>query len=102
MINLNHEGLFISKFNYGKTQNIECRLGKKIYYIDIDKNSNCTFLDFYRKINERNKFSKYTKEAEKSSVTVKNNAVLFREFFENILEIEKAQRIMNKYIQELV
>lgn len=102
MINLNHDGLFIGNFTNGKTQNVECKLGKKLYYVDIDKNSCNTTLDFYRKLGERDKFSKYDKEANRVSVTVKNSAVLFREFFENISEIEKAQRIMNKYVQELV
>ena len=102
MLNLNKDSLFISNFDNGTTQNIECRLGRCLYYIDLSKNSNDTTLYFYRKIaKQRNRFSKYSKEAGCISVTLRNDALLDRNFFENIREIARAQEIVSKYNQKL-
>ena len=44
MINLNQQSVFIAEMPFGKTQNIECRLGRSLYMLDVDKNA-CTILD---------------------------------------------------------
>lgn len=97
MINLNKDILFIGNFEYGKTQNIECRLGRKLYLIDIDKNVNTTCLHFYKKMDtDRNKHSKYD-VSESYRIIVKNEALLDKNVFKNIAEIEKAQFITSQY-----
>lgn len=102
MINLNNEILFVGKFKCGKTQNIECRLGHNLYLIDIDKNSDCTTLDFYKKANSsREFFSKYDAQSELVSLTIQNEALLDRNFFENIKEIANAQKIVERHSQKL-
>ena len=37
MINLNRDTVFLDTFPFGKTQNIECRLGRKAYLLDVEK-----------------------------------------------------------------
>lgn len=97
--NLNHEtGIFLSNFEYGKTQNVEVKIGRKTYLCDFDKSSAGARVDFYKKLNKnRPSFSKYDPEAEKHSASIKSDAVLRREFFLEIEEIEKAQRILYRY-----
>ena len=95
MKNLNKELIFISDYNFGKTQNEVIKIGRKLYYIDIDKNSNSTFVNVYDYSKDRESFSKY--EANLHFVFVENNSILDREFFKNIIEIEKATRILSKF-----
>lgn len=102
MLNLNKELVFLSKFENGKTQNIECRLGRCLYFIDIEKNAANAHIHFYKKIKKnRNDFSKYDANSKLYSIRIKNDALLDREFFENIAEIAKAQHIADKYSQIL-
>lgn len=102
MLNLNKESIYIGNFKNGKTQNIECRLGRRLYYIDIDKDCFSTYIELYKKVKKnRHDFSKYDPEAEKHDVCVKNNAVLSRDFFENMAEIERAQFIIGIYYKNL-
>lgn len=101
-INMNTTPHFIiDKFPTGKTQNIRIKIGRKHYLVDIDKNALYTHLDFYenQKPKDRKSFSKYG--AGLCYVTLKNNAVLDREFFKNITEIQRAQHIVNKYRTDL-
>ena len=100
MYNLNGScsSIFIGEFEFGKKQNIEVKIGRKFYLMDIDKNNEYTRIDFYRKLNvDRKKYSKYDKNAECSSVWIKNNALLNKKFFENIKDIENAQRIYRDF-----
>lgn len=97
MINLNHEFIRVSTFEYGKTQNIECKLGRQMFLLDVNKDNACTRLDFYKMVGtDRKSFSKYSAGAENASVTVKNDAVLDRHFFENIKKIAEAQMIVTR------
>lgn len=97
MINLNHEFIRVSTFDCGKTQNVECKLGRKTFLLDVNKDSACTRLDFYKMVGaDRKSFSKYSAEAENVSVIVKNDAVLDRSFFENIKKIAEAQMIVTR------
>lgn len=97
MLNLNKEFLNIGKLPNGKTQNIEVKIGRKLYYIDVDKNCDSACVDFYKKIGaERTKQSKYGVDGV-LGVFVKVDAFLDREFFNQISEIKKAQEIFNKW-----
>ena len=97
--NLNHEfGIFLEKFKYGHTQNVEVKIGRKIFLLDVGKDFSVACIDVYRKLSkDRSKFSKYDPEANLHSVFVKNDACLCRNFFEDIESIEKAQYIFRKY-----
>lgn len=98
MINLNKESIYISDYESGRTQNIEVRLGRKLYLVDIDKSSNSTFIDFYKKEGtDRGAYSKYGVDDSVLGVQVKNDAMLDRSFFEHIKEIYDAQRIYSKF-----
>lgn len=102
MVNLNKEGLYMSLFPYGKTQNVEVRIGCKLYMVDVDKNANSTYIGFYKKVAaDRRMYSKYASEADMVSVQVKPDAILTREFFENIREIRRAQTLVWKYDEVL-
>ena len=49
----------IDKLPYGKNQNIEVRLGRKLYMVDVDKNAQAAHIDFYKKVkSDREKYSK--------------------------------------------
>ena len=96
-INLNHELLFVGDFPYGKTQNIEVKLGRKNYMVDIDRNSNSAMIDFYHKKGEdRNSYSKYGTDST-LAIKVDSKALLDRDFFEHIEEIGAAQRIYDRF-----
>lgn len=99
MINLNKkEMLFVGRFEFGRTQNIEVKLGRKLYLVDIDKSSHNTSIDFYKKQGpDRGTYSKYGVEDSVLGVEVKNDAMLDRSFFEHIKEIYDAQRIYSKF-----
>lgn len=97
MLNLNKEFLNIGKLPNGKTQNIEVKIGKKLYYVDVDKNCEVSCVDFYKKIGaDRTKQSKYGVDGV-LGVFVKVDALLGRDFFEQIEEIKKAQEIYGKW-----
>lgn len=98
MVNLNKEGLYMSLFPYGKTQNVEVRIGRKLYMVDVDRNALSTNIDFYRKVSaDRQSYSKYDREADLVIVMVQPDARLGRDFFENIREIKKAQDCCRRY-----
>ena len=42
MINLNNEYIYLWQYSNGRHQNIEVRLGRKLYLVDIYKNSSTT------------------------------------------------------------
>lgn len=98
MVNLNKDGLFLGGFHYGQTQNVEVKLGRKIYMLDVDKYVHSAFVEFYRKVSaDRQSYSKYDREADLVIVMVQPDAVLTRDFFENIREIKKAQDCYIRY-----
>lgn len=97
MINLNKEFLNIGKLPNGKTQNIEIKIGRKLYYVDVDKNCESACIDFYKKIGtDRKNQSKYGVDGV-LGVFVKIDALLGRDFFEEIEDIDKAQKIYRKW-----
>ncbi len=97
MLNLNKGFLNIGEFPNGKTHNIEIKIGRKLYYVDVDKNCDSACIDFYKKIGtERKKQSKYSVDGV-LGVFVKIDALLGRAFFEEIKDIEKAQKIYRKW-----
>ena len=93
----------IGDFEYGKTENIEVKIGKKFYILDIDKDHLSSHLEFYKKLGkDRSKYSKYDKDAGRISVEVKNDAYLSRTFFEDIKKISEAQDIYKKYGSQII
>lgn len=98
-INLNNEScIFMSDFNCGKTQSVEMKVGRKTYLCDISKDMSHALIEVYRKLNKnRQKYSKYDAAAETRRVTVKADAILRRDFFESIADIEKAQFIIQHW-----
>ena len=98
IFDLNHERLFIGSLPCGKTQNIVARLGRQLYYIDVDKNGASALVELYKKIGtDRTKQSKYEPRSNIHRVFVKPDVMLDREFFENIAKIQEAQRICSEY-----
>lgn len=98
MINLNQKGVYISirLFQYGKTNAI-IKIGHKMYVLEIDKTVSCTNVATYRKSTKTHYFEKYAYDSEFYSVYVKNEAILDKDFFENIKDISNAQKICDKY-----
>lgn len=99
LINLNSgDYVSIEKLPYGMIRDIPIKLGHKLYLLDVRKQKTGACIDFYRKVKaDRKKFSKYDPEAERVTLFVKPDASLFRNFFENIREISKAQDIYRAY-----
>ena len=103
MINLNKEGLYMSLFPYGKTQNVEVRIGRKLYMVDVDRNAHSAYVEFYKRVAaDRETYSKYSFDADMVGITVKPDTVLTREFFEKIKEIRRAQTFVWKYGEVLL
>lgn len=102
MVNLNKEGLYMSLFPYGKTQNVEVRIGRKLYMVDVDRNAHSAYVELYKRVAaDRETYSKYSFDADMVGITVKPDAVLTREFFEEIKEISKAQITCKAYFMIL-
>lgn len=97
MINLNKELLNINKYPSGLTRNIEIKLGRKYFLLDINKNAIYTNIDFYHKANK----SKYGDKNNVLGLRIKSDAILNRSFFENIAEIKRAQNIVDRFKQIL-
>lgn len=100
MLNLNNSMLSLRDLPFGKTQNLELKIGRKTYLCDIEKDSSSAFVELFDKLpGKRENFSKY--DANLHSAHVKPDAVLDRDFFEHIAEIEAAQRVISRYRYEL-
>lgn len=98
MLNLNERYLDVKRLGFGKTQNIEVKLGRRFYYVDVNKNQDSAVIDFYPKTTKsRNDQSKYSGGV--LGVSVKPEAALGREFFEDIKQIKAAQEVMFKWRQ---
>lgn len=97
--NKSHKDLInIGNFKHGWTQNIEIKIGRKLYLMDVKKDSSNCFIDVYRKLNkDRNKYTKYSPRVDSAFIQVKNNAILDYRFFTNIHEIERAQDVCLNY-----
>lgn len=98
VVNFNEKYKTINLANLpnGKNQNIEIKIGRSFYMLDIDKNCLDCSIHMYKKAHkDRNKYSKYGNMI--GSIRVKNNAILEKNVFENIKEIEKAQETIKKY-----
>ena len=63
--------------------------------MDIDKNSSGTLIEIYNYKKDRVSMSKYM--AGLSLVTVKNDAIIDRDFIENIKDIEKARKTLVRF-----
>lgn len=91
--------LIIDYFD-GSTQNIEIKIGRKTYLCDVNKNRCNAFIQVFDKLsNNRKSFSKYGTNLH--CVSVKPDAHLKKDFFENIEILEKAQSLYDTYSQVL-
>lgn len=92
-INLNQEWLYLSTLQNGMTQNIELKIGRKIYLCDIEKCNEYACIEMYDRVDkDRTKFSKYG-GVNLHWVNVKSNAYLTRKFFEYFIKISEAQKL---------
>ena len=100
-INLNHYPfLSIKELPCGFTQNIEIKIGRKTYMVDVNKNNSSALVEFYEKLNSnRQRYSKY--EANLQTVFVKTDSNLNKNFFENFSEIAKSQKIIENWSREV-
>ncbi len=93
-INLNHnESIDIENLPYGMTQHILVKLGQRRYYVDVQKNSRNACVDFYRYTESGNKWGNIIVGA----VFVKSDAFLRRSFFDNIIDIKRAQDVYREF-----
>lgn len=97
VININHNTIFLSNYKPGKHQNIIIRIGRKLYYMDIEKNATNAHIDLYNYKKNRGKMSKYDAAAELHTITVKSNTYIDRDLLQHIEGIEKAQQVYYKY-----
>lgn len=87
MYNLNHTSIKLKDFPLGKTYNIELKIGREYYYLDVDKNACATRIDFYKRTAPtRHAQSKYADESERCGVYVRPNAVITRGFLYDLPE----------------
>lgn len=93
-INLNHnESIDIASLPYGMTQHILVKLGQRRYYVDVQKNSRNACVDFYRYTDRGGKWGNLVVGA----VFVKSDAFLRRSFFDNIIDIKRAQDVYREF-----
>lgn len=93
MIDLNKESLSLAEYQNGKKYRIEVKVNNLYYYIDIDKDMNSCLIDIYLMCDK----SKYAPECSLRSVWVRNDAIITDSFIQESKEIEKAQRIYDRY-----
>lgn len=100
--NLNHGNcMFVSVLPHGRGV-CEIKIGRNWRIVEFNKNASYTRLDIFNKLdNDRNKYSKYDADACLVSITVKNNAVLNRDFFVERWELEQALKMVRKYRSKL-
>ena len=93
IINLNHTYISLRNFEYGHTQRVEVKVGRKTYLIDVHKDVISAFVEMYPKI-PTNK-SKYSVDL--SMVHFKPDAMLDRRIMENFKKIADAQTTLHMY-----
>lgn len=92
VFSVNRCGFSLANLPYGWTQNIIIRVGRKQFYIDVRKDTDCAWVEMYPYAADRSKISKYDQSY--AIIKCKTRAYLTREFFENAHEIAKAQRLL--------
>lgn len=96
-LNLNKHTLLVEKFDFGKTT-IVVKIGRKKFYLDIDKNRIGYTLTLYNLVNkDRTKFSKYDEKANAVMMTFNEYRLFDRNFFENMEQIQKSEQLLNKF-----
>jgi hypothetical protein len=102
MVNFNEKDvmIFVTTIPYGKTT-MNIKVSRKIYIVEFDKSSNCTLVSVWRKSNSKKHYLKYEKGSDFTSVYVKNDSRLDKDFFVNITDIANAQTICNQYLYTL-
>lgn len=102
-IEVNHYGIALSVVNSGWTQDILVRIGRKLYWMDIRKDSFSAVIGLYNYVSkDRSSFSKYSPEADLHEAFVKPDAYIDRDFLEHIAEIEDAQSVYRRYSASLL
>jgi hypothetical protein len=94
MLNLNHELLFLGRFDNG-THTMECKIGRKVYQLTIEKNSYDALVTLSNKLPSGS--SKYGPAADIHMIFVDRDALIEREALERIAELEAAQALMRKF-----
>ena len=97
IINLNHTIIRLEDFPYGKTQDLIVKVGRKLYYMDINKDKLFATVDIYNYCGERSSFSKYGSKADMHFIYLEPVGLIDRDLFEHAAEIEKAQTLLTKY-----
>lgn len=89
--------LSVESLPFGKTHNILLDIKGATFYMDVDKNKINTVVDVYDYSLEvdRTHTSKYNSHL--VTVSVKSDAYLNAEFFENFEQIAEAQKIYRKW-----
>lgn len=102
MVNMNEKYamIFVDTIPYGKTK-MEVKVSRRIYIVEFDKSSNCTCLSIWRKSNSKKHYLKYEKDSEFTSLYIKNDSRLEKDFFENIISISNAQHLCDEYLYAL-
>ena len=89
--------LNVQSLPYGKTHNMLINIKDTTFYMDVDKNKINAILQVYDYSPEvdRTHMSKYNSDL--MTISVKSDAYLNTEFFENFEQIAKAQEICRKW-----
>ncbi len=96
--NLNHEIISVNDFPYGKTQAVIVKVGKRQYYIDVDKCSQSITLSVYDVVSKARKtFSKYDANLRFITLSTKNLHYIDRQFMSDLDEIILADKLVKKY-----
>lgn len=91
VINLNHEDLFLQRFENGHTYRVEVKFGRESCFIDVEKNSASAFVQMFPKTDE----SKYA--VDMCEVKFQPDAMLNRKIFENFRTISDAQATLHRF-----
>lgn len=96
--NLNHEIIPVDDIPYGKTQAVIVKVGKRQYYIDVDKCSQSIALSVYDVVSkERKSFSKYEANLRFITLSTKNLHYIDRQFMCDLDEIILTDSLVKKY-----
>lgn len=102
MVNLNYDCIRIEELTTGWKQSIEIKVGKRHMMLDVRKDCCNAYIDVYKKLNrDRGSYSKYSPKAKMHYVILKNTAIITRSMIEDIEQIQRAQKILEKYKSDL-
>lgn len=91
--------LKIGAFDYGTTL-IRAKLLKESYYCLVTKDISSATFEVWNDLGELGTFSKYDKESDLVSISVKTNASITRKVMNNLKEISHAQSVLWDFRRE--